>query len=255
MGVVMKPMFPPRNVVETSVYKRVEEAVNYTLNLRYPSVIRGPAGLGKTTALTCLHAKDPNAVLISASGMQKHLMQMMKLIADALDIHIHDRGRNSYDVYASITMGVKEQAEAGKYLIIDEAHRMNLDTIREVFDLWEYYGLPIILCGNNEVAKKTKTRAGTFDQISSRLGKDVSLTRLEPHDFVLYGIERGVEGKEAYDALVNYGTKTSMREVAQLLDAARLAAGERGSIKLDHITAAADYSFGSKKARTMLTAA
>lgn len=158
-----------------------------------------------------------------------------------------------YDVYASIAMGVQEQAAAGKYLVIDEAHRLNLDTLREVFDLWEYYGLPIILCGNNEVAKKTRTSASTFDQISSRLGKEVSLTVMEPNDFVLFGIERGVEGKAAYDALVSYGMKTSMREVAQLLDAARLATGERGSIKIEHIRDAADYSFGSSKARRMLS--
>jgi DNA transposition AAA+ family ATPase len=178
---------------------------------------------------------------------------MMKLIADAFGIFVHDRGRNSYDVYASITMGVQERAAAGKYLIVDEAQRLHLDTLREIFDLWEYYGLPIILCGNNEVAKKTRTGASTFDQISSRIGKEVSLTVLEPNDFVLLGVERNVEGKEAYDAIMQYGMKTSMREVAQLLDAARIAAGERGSIKFDHVRAAAEYSFGSKKARKLLS--
>lgn len=250
MGVVMRPLNQPIGVVETSVYKRVQEAVSYSIMTRWPSVVRGPAGLGKTTALSSLLWKDNNAVLISASGMQKSLMQMMRLIADAFGFYPH--GRTSYEVYNWIVSGVQRNAEENKYLIIDEAHRLNLDTLREILDLWEYYGLPIIFCGNNEVAKKTKTHASTFDQISSRIGKEVSLTVLEPNDFVLFGVERNVEGKDAYDALINYGMRTSMRGAAQLLDAARLAAGERGSIKLDHIQAAAEYSFGSKKARKML---
>ncbi|WP_275783565.1 AAA family ATPase [Pararhizobium gei] len=251
MGVVMKPLAPPKGFVETSIYKRVKSAVDYTLTVKYPSVIRGPAGLGKTTALNKLHWNDPNAVLISASGMQKHLLQMMRLIADAMNIHVF--GRTSYEVYSAITTGIRERASEGTYLFIDEAHRMNLDTLREIFDLWENYGLPIILCGNNEVAKKTRTRASTFDQISSRIGKEVSLTVMEPHDFVLFGIERGVEGIEAFDALTSYGMRTSMREAAQLLDAARLIVGGSGSIKVGQIKAAAEYSFGSKKARQMLS--
>ncbi len=250
MGVVMRPLQPPRGVVVTSVYKRVQEAIIYSNMARWPSVIRGPAGLGKTTSLNSLLWQDQNAVLISASGMQKSLMQMMRLIADAFGFYPH--GRSSYEVYNSIVSGIQKKAEENMYLIIDEAHRLNLDTLREILDLWEYYGLPIIFCGNNEVAKKTNARALTFDQISSRIGKEVSLTVLEPNDFVLFGVERNVEGKDAYDAIINYGMRTSMRGVAQLLDAARLVAGERCSIKLDHIQAAAEYSFGSKKARKML---
>ncbi|TWD57479.1 AAA domain-containing protein [Agrobacterium vitis] len=230
-----------------------EEAIIYTLTVRYPSVIRGPAGLGKTTALAHLNWKDSNLVLISATDMLKHVKQFMLLIADGLQIHIYDR--STYDVYNSIKAGVREQAKAGKYLVIDEAHRLNLDTVREVFDLWKEDGLPIILCGNNEVAKKTRTRAATFDQISTCIGKEVSLLRSEPNDFILFGVERNVEGKPAYDAIVNYGMKTSMREVAQLLDAARIIVGEHGSLKFDHITIAAEYAFGSKKARLMLSPA
>lgn len=251
MGVVTKPLIPPQGIVETSTYKRVQEAVNYTLSVRYPSVIRGPAGLGKTTALFHLNYKDDDLVLINATDMLKHVKQAMLLIADGLGVHVH--GRSAYDVYNSIIYGVRERANQGRYLIIDEAHRLHLNTIREIFDLWEDHGLPIILCGNNEVAKKTRTRGSAFDQISTRIGKEVSLLRSEPDDFVLLGIERNVEGKQAYDALVNYGMRTSMREVAQLLNAARIYAGEHGSIRLEHIEGAAEYSFGSKKARTMLS--
>ena len=250
MGFVMRPV-PREGVVRTSVYQRVEAAVEYTLALRHPSIIRGPAGIGKTTALADLCAKDANAALISASGMQKHVMQMMRLIADALGIWQH--GRTSYEVYASIVQGVPEEAAKGKYLIVDEAHRLNLDTIREIFDLWEHCGLPIVLCGNNEVAKKTRVHAATFDQISSRIGKEVSLSRNEPNDFVMLGIERNVEGKPAYEALTNYGLKTSMREAAQLLDAARLLVGPNGSIQLQHIQETADHIFGSKRGRTLLS--
>lgn len=252
MGVVRKPVDRPLGIVETSTHKRVIEAVNYTVNMRKPSVIRGPAGLGKTTALTFLNWKDPDAVLINAKGMLKHIKQAMLLIAEGLDIYIH--GRTTYDMYNSIISGVADRASAGKYLIIDEAHRLNLDTLREVFDLWEYHGLPIVICGNNEVAKKTRTHASTFDQISTRIGKEVSLFRSEPNDFIMLGVERNVEGKQAYDALVNYGMKTSMREISHLLDTARVAAGEHGSVRFEHLQKAADYLFGSpQKARKMLS--
>jgi DNA transposition AAA+ family ATPase len=249
MGFVMRPL-PREGVVRTSVYERVEAAVEYTLTLRYPSVIRGPAGIGKTTALANIAWNDRKAALISASSMQKHVLQMMRLIADALDIWQY--GRSSYEIYSSIVHTVPERAASGRYLIIDEAHRLNLDTIREIFDLWENCGLPIILCGNNEVAKKTRTQAATFDQISSRIGKEVSLSRNEPNDFVMLGIERNVEGRTAYDALTNYGMRTSMREAAQLLDAARLLAGPHGSIQLQHLQDTVDHAFGSKRGRPML---
>lgn len=249
MGFMMRPI-PREGVVRTSVYQRVEAAVQYTLTLKYPSVIRGPAGIGKTTALADLAEKDRNAVLVSASGMKKHLLQMMRLIADALGIW-HD-GHGGVDAYSAIVRGVPEVAERGYYLIIDEAHRLNLDTIREVFDLWEHCRLPIILCGNYDVAKKTRAGAAAFAQVSSRIGKEVNLSTLEPNDFVMIGVERNVEGKGAYDALITYGMKTSMREAVQLLDAARLLAGPHGSIRLQHIQETVDHAFGSKRGRLML---
>ncbi|MBX3597312.1 MAG: AAA family ATPase [Rhizobiaceae bacterium] len=252
MGVVRKPFAPPAGIVETSVYRRVAEAVNYTLTVRYPSVIRGPAGIGKTTALTSLNCKDQNIVLINATGMLKGVWQTMQEIANGLEITVYGRARP--EQYSCIMRGAERCAAEGKYLIIDEAHRLNTDTVREIFDLWENHGLPIVLCGNNEVAKKTRMHAAAFDQISTRIGKEVRLTASEPHDFMMLGVERNVEGKDAYDAVIQFGMKTSMREVAQLLDAARVAAGERGSIRLEHIRTAADYSFGPKRSKQILTA-
>lgn len=253
MGVVARPFTMPNGIVETSVYRRVRSAVTACLDSGRPSVIRGPAGIGKTTALHDIHWKDPNAVLINASGRYKHLKQMMLLIAEALDIWVHER--SSYDIYRIIDNGVADRAREGRYLIIDEAHRMHLDALREIFDLWENQGLPIILCGNNDVIKKTRTHASTFDQVSSRVGKEVSLKVMEPKDFVLLGAERGVEGMDAYDAITNYGIRTSMREVAYLLDTARRIVGTSGSIRITHIHSAAEYMFGSKSARQVLAAA
>lgn len=252
MGVVRKPFEPPHDIAETNTFIAVSGAVKFAALMGKPTIIRGPVGIGKSTSLVLLNWKDPDVALINAERDLKKTKDYMHLIAEALDIHVVSQ--SNYEFRKWMAIYVRERAESGRYLIIDNAHWIDLEIIQEIFDLWEYQGLPIILCGNEELLRRPSKGGSLFEHVRTRVSRQVDLLRSDPDDFRLFAEKRNVQGDEAVRAIVNYGMKTSMREVSHLLDAAREGSDSEGPLSLGHIQFAAEYIFQDRsRARRALS--
>ncbi len=119
----------------------------------------------------------------------------------------------------------------------------------------------MILVGNPAAIRRTHANSAVFDQIEDRIGRWVILERALPEDLLSIGIDYGVEGKDAFDALVAYGTKasssgvrptTTIRKAIPLLETARQLAGDKGSIRYHHLFDAATFIHENRSEVTKL---
>ena len=243
----------PSMVIRTSIYDQVHSAIAFSRNLCRPSLIVGPPGIGKTTALAHIADQDYRAIYLTLLNSQKTLKKALLAVGQACSLPTAYYEQNSVeDIHSVVFREAESAARNGKYLIIDEAQRADLDARMELLGLWEYCGLPVIFCGNPQTLKRTKAKAAAFDQLQSRFGKIVDLKQPIDQDFIEFGIAANVSGNDAYKALVSYGKRTTMREVGTLLEAARSIAKPGSPIALDNITDAAIHIRGLKEAKKLL---
>jgi hypothetical protein len=114
-----------------------------------------------------------------------------------------------------------------------------LDGVRMLLSLHERTRMPMVLIGNPAAIRTTQANSAVFDQIEDRVGRWVRLDRPLSEDFQSIGIDHGVEDKNAFDVLVAYGVRFTIRKAARLLQDARQLAGDKGSIRYGHLCEAA----------------
>ena len=142
-------------------------------------------------------------------------------------------------------------ARAGDFLIVDEAQRLDLNILVEIVDFPARFGLPVIIAGNPELLKRTRSHGAAFDQIASRCAKRVMLRKPLADDILSIAVDFDVYGEDAREAAISYGLRTSIRELAMMLATARGLA-ERGPVRLPEIRSAAVFHKGGTDALALL---
>ncbi|MFB2553223.1 hypothetical protein [Ensifer soli] len=118
---------------------------------------------------------------------------------------------------------------------MDEAQTLEATALRELLNIQETCEFALIISGNGERIAKTKFDKGAWEQIDTRVGMDITLPGLNREDCQMIGATYGVEGMDAYNTISNFGTRTSVRLLARLLDNARSLTAKGGAIRLKHI--------------------
>ena len=239
-----------KGFVETSISRHIADGVAYSRDACATTSISGPPGIGKTFALQHIAERDRNAVYWSVPQARTTLKSALKAILDAFGYNIYRREHTDrlWDILEDMLPG---EARLGYYLIVDEAQRLDLNILVEIVDFPARFGLPVIIAGNSELLKRTRSHGAAFDQIASRCAKNVILRRPLAEDILSIAVDFDVYGEDAREAAIAYGLRTSIRELVFMLKTARGLA-ERGPVRLPEIKSAAVFHKGGTDALALL---
>ena len=150
--------------VETTVAKRVMEAISYCHLQGKIAVVYGDAGVGKTQAVRAYLRENSLAIGITISPSYASITGVNELIADQLGI----RERVARRIYAEIISKLKD---SGRVLIIDEAQHLPVRGLNHLRCMADESGVGIALIGNAEVYTKLRgSGKADFAQLFSRIG-------------------------------------------------------------------------------------
>ena len=150
--------------VETTVAKRVMEAISYCHLQGKIAVVYGDAGVGKTQAVRAYLRENSLAIGITISPSYASITGVNELIADQLGI----RERVARRIYAEIIGKLKD---SGRVLIIDEAQHLTVRALNHLRCMSDESGVGIALIGNEEVYTKLRgSGKADFAQLFSRIG-------------------------------------------------------------------------------------
>ncbi|PWB84377.1 MAG: hypothetical protein C3F11_01605 [Methylocystaceae bacterium] len=240
-----------RHVSKTSIVKAVEDAVNYARTMRRAAAVTGAPGIGKSTALQSISDADPSAILIYVGGARRTDRAFARLLADSIGIVT---GAESTAKLWDIAESILSHPQFGNILLFDEAQNIPLALLKEVVDFPSRFGVPVVVCGNAELLKRQRVASAAFDQVSSRIAKRVVLNAPTPEDFQTIGVDFDVFGKDAHAACVDFGLNTSIRELVQVLESARVYAGD-GPLRLQEIKRAVAWIKGAHALKLLSRAA
>lgn len=230
----------------------VGEAVDTALKLPScgPTMVTGDAGTGKSTALQHFAALH-NGVYCHASHRTKTVKGLYQLLLDSAE-HYYSRSFTQ-DLAELVYSRFDPWGGKGRLIIVDEVQNIGLDALRELLNLQETCGLPMVLSGNDKRLAQTKTHAPALDQIVSRIGVRVRLGKPASDDCTRLAEAFGVADTRAVAALANYGQNTSLRELSRILE---MATTDGGTIEFRHVEQRVRlFHGGDRKALKLLEAA
>jgi DNA transposition AAA+ family ATPase len=251
--------------VETEAYRAVLAAITFAINLERPVRVIGGPGVGKTVALQKV-ARDTHCGYLcidqrskSAAGMYEAMLAAFGLHPNGRylrDLHeqaIHELKPTYFDAeYVSAERRWRVVRHPSRVLLVDEYQAMEQTALRELLWLCERVQLPLVLCGNGERLAQTRTNREALLQIQDRIASTTRVGKPVPTDCVSLAVEFDVQGKDAYEAVSAYGCRTSLRQLHNLLDVARVITSGRGSIQFGHLETAIRQITGRDDAVALL---
>lgn len=235
---------------EIRAVQQVRAALKTATTLRFPVLVIGDAGLGKTTALQQV-ARETGAAYCVFSQHTKAVKGMFRLLLSAYKLPEHSHF--TYELGNQCLRQLDNGDGGTPPLLVDEYQNLAPTVLRELLHVHEHCGFPLVLAGNRARLAGTRKDAGALDQIESRIGMRVHIVRPTAADWTSIGVEYNVEGKDAYSAIANYGANTSLRQLCFLLDACVASIEGVGSIQLRHIESAVVALYGSRDALKLLS--
>lgn len=236
---LIKPYVPPQEYfVEISAVKRIRDGLDYTMNFGEPVQVISDPGHGKTTALYYL-AKELGGTYCLVGHAHKTVPDMYRLLLAAFGIY-HDCNYTR-DLYSTLIrrLDPSRHWDTGnrprQLLIVDEIQTLEATAQRELQNIQETCNLALVMSGNGSRLAKSKIDHAAWKQVDERLGMKIRLPSLSRHDCDLIGAAYGVEGMDAYEAIGNFGMRTTARHLGRLLREAKMLTTGTGGIRLQHI--------------------
>ncbi|MEM6394619.1 MAG: AAA family ATPase, partial [Planctomycetota bacterium] len=154
----------PAEYVETQTAKLMLTAIKQAVRLRTMAAITSDSGRGKT-----LIAKAANStftgvylrVLESHRGKSRFLLQLARALKLTTGRHL-----NAPDLHLRI---IDQLEGSGRPIIIDEAHRLQIDALEVVRDIHDDCGCPVVLFGTRDLDRQVDDRDRFFGQLSRRI--------------------------------------------------------------------------------------
>lgn len=222
--------------ISTPTGSRIKNVLSYTQAAADLSVIYGGAGVGKTRAIKNYAALSPNVWVATMRPDTSGVASCLEEISEAVGIKMPGRAsRQSRDLSRRL------ENTAG-LLIIDEAQHLSLNAVESVRSIHDASCIGLVLCGNESVYARLTggTRAATFAQLFSRIGKRLRLSQPSKADVNALADAYNITGKEELQALWNISQKPgALRAVVKTLNFAGLMAnGNNHTVNLQYILAA-----------------
>lgn len=222
--------------VATPSGERIKAVLTYAQMAADLAVIYGGAGVGKTKATRSYAASNPNVWISTMRPDTANVASCLEEIGEAVGTKTGSRAaRLSRDICRRIE-------GTGGLLIIDEAQALSVPAIESIRSIHDATGVGLVLCGNESVYARFTggSRAATFAQLFSRIGKRLRLNRPSMKDVAVLADAYHVAGAAERGALFDISQKPgALRAVTKTLRlAAMFAAGQGLPLALPHIMAA-----------------
>lgn len=213
-GEELRPFLPIAPTwIETPTALSVIDGLRYAQLASDVACIYGGAGLGKSSAVARYANTNSSVWLVTATPATASVGVILEEIALALgmrDFALHP-ARLQREILRRVrgTQGL---------LIIDEAQHLTIQALEAVRSIHDAAGIGLALCGNAAVYGRLtgNTRADSFAQLFSRIGKRVALSKSVAGDVIAIAHAFKVTGK---------------REIASLQDIAKRPGALRGVVK------------------------
>lgn len=229
------PQFPAW--VATPTANKIMNILAYAQMAGDVAVIYGGAGLGKTYTHEEYQRRNPNVWLVTMTADTAHIAAALEEIAETIGL----RGIPGRAARLRRELVRKFRGTKG-LLIIDEAQHLSVNALESIRAIHDATGMGLVLSGNEYVFARLTggSRAATFAQLFSRLGKKLRLLRPDRTDAaaVLDAIQPN--GEQERKALSEIALKDGALRV--MVKAWRLATlfalSEGRPVDLNHIQAA-----------------
>jgi DNA transposition AAA+ family ATPase len=196
-------------------------------------------GVGKTHAIRRLASEDHNFHTVTAGPTNRTPKTFLSDVAHALGMYSGSRSaHDSFEMIKTHLYGYQD-----KIVAIDEAQNLDLETMRIMLEIYEETGVPIAFVGNFGVLRRTKVNRTDFDQIDDRIAFRLEIKNVHADDIRAFGIHYDIEFK-AHADLIKFGANKSIRKLCHLLDEARILAGPKCPIRLEHLREAVTFLHG-----------
>ncbi len=215
--------------VETSIARRVFGIVDLARRRGENAAIVGEPGVGKTRAINAYAETHDGVVLMTVNAVTGNaLRDLLRELSELLGIY----ARGSI---ADIQRQIFQYDLSPRVLIIDEAQNLKLQALRELLNLRDHAGMPIIFCGNRDVLRRVNVDTGPLAQISDRIGLREQIDCIPSEDVDAITNSFGVEGMDAYQLARAIGIRFRARALVRVLRESKHLATERSTIKRRHI--------------------
>lgn len=215
--------------IETTVARRIFSIIDLARSSGECAAIIGEPGVGKTRSINEYKASRPGTALITVNPITGNAFRdLLRELADVLGIYVSGS-------IAQIQQQMFRYDLSGHVLIIDEAQNLKLQAMRGLQEMHDHAGLSVIFCGNRDVLRRVNVENGPLAQISDRIGfrEQIDCIPGEDADAITNGF--GVEGMDAYKLARAIGMRFRARALVRVLTAARMQAGDKKTIKAEHI--------------------
>lgn len=218
--------------VETTIARRIFGIVELARTRGENAAIVGEPGVGKTRAINAYAAAHSETILMTVNAITGNaLRDLLRELSELLGIF----ARGSI---ADIQRNMFQYDLSDRVLIIDEAQNLKLQALREILNLRDHAGMPIIFCGNRDVLRRVNVDTGPLAQISDRIGLREEIECIPSEDADAIANTFGVEGMDAYHLARAIGARFRARALVRVLREARQLAGEKATIQHKHIESA-----------------
>lgn len=215
--------------IETTVARRIFSIIDLARASGECAAIIGEPGVGKTRTINEYRAQKPETALITVNPITGNAFRdLLRELANVLGIYVSGS-------IADIQKQLFRYDLSGHVLIVDEAQNLKLQAMRGLQEMHEHAHLTVIFCGNRDVLKRVNVENGPLAQISDRIGFREQIDCIPSEDADAITNSFGVEGMEAYKLARTVGTRFRARALVRILTAARMQAGEKMTVKAEHI--------------------
>lgn len=224
-------MVAPTAFVRTPTGDLIISALEYGQLIGDLVLISGAPGVGKTTAMKHYRDARTNVWLATMSPDTKTPVPMLMEIGISLGLRSHSGGA------AKMRRDISERIrDTGGLLILDEAQHLGTDALETARRIFDGTGTGLVYAGDDKLWEKV----GAFPQLSSRIGRRVTITRTDPDDIRALTAALGVEGKEEREFLGKIArTHSGLRSIAKTVRLATIyAAGAGEGLAIDHLRTA-----------------
>lgn len=220
--------------LSTPTAQKIDNVLTYAQGFGDLAVIYGGAGLGKTCTLRSYATRNNNVWVASMSPAHGGVVAALEEIAEAMNL----RGVPGRASRLQRELIRRLHGTSG-LLIIDEAQHLNINSLEAIRALHDATGVGLALVGNESVYARLTggSRAATFAQLFSRLGKRLCLTMPQEEDVYALAECFSVTGTQENLALLEIARKPgALRGVVKALRLATvIAAGEGQALSVSHI--------------------
>ncbi|HEX7049469.1 MAG TPA: AAA family ATPase [Longimicrobiales bacterium] len=194
-----RPSLP--EFVPTPTAERVFKTLWAVHQLGDLGVVRGSAGLGKTTAIREYERRHPGVFVFTMSELIRNKQDVAQLISDRLYISTYSlfefAGRLKERLRSSMLEG--EEQSFGRWLFVfDEAQHMTLDAVSMLRSISDATGAGMVFAGNHGVLRSNRVGSnrsslrqaplwtGELAQVKSRVSGWCEIEGCEPGDVLAF---------------------------------------------------------------------